>query len=51
MAYLFGAYFVLWGITFGYLFYLGSRQKQLQRDLELLLREHRASESPAQEGS
>jgi CcmD family protein len=36
MLYLFGAFFVLWAITFGYLFYLGSRQKQLQRELEAL---------------
>ena len=39
MAYLFGAFFVLWAITFGYLFLLGARQKQLQRQLELLLEE------------
>ncbi len=46
MTYLFGAYFVLWAITFGYLYVLGTRQKQLQRELELL-REHDIS--PAQE--
>ena len=48
MAYLFGAYFILWGVTFGYLFYLGSRQKQLQRDVALLIEERQASS--AQEG-
>jgi CcmD family protein len=36
MIYLFGAYFVLWAITFGYLFFLGSRQKRLQEELETL---------------
>jgi CcmD family protein len=51
MAYLFGAYFVLWGITFGYLFFLGSRQKQLQRDLDRLLQDRQASESAMQEGA
>ena len=35
MAYLFGAYFILWAITFGYVFSISARQKQLQRDLEL----------------
>ena len=36
MVYLFVGYFVLWALTFGYLFFLGARQKQLQRDLERL---------------
>ncbi len=36
MAFLFGAYFILWGITFGYIFYLGRRQKGLLDELELL---------------
>ena len=36
MASVFGAYFVLWAITFGYVFSLASRQKRLQRELELL---------------
>lgn len=36
MIYLFSAYFVLWAITFGYLFFLGSRQKRLQEELETL---------------
>jgi CcmD family protein len=34
MVYLFVGYFVLWALTFGYLFALGARQKQLQRELE-----------------
>ena len=42
MASVFGAYFVLWAITFGYLFSLTARQKRLQRELELL-RESQAS--------
>jgi CcmD family protein len=49
MGYLFGAYFVLWAATFGYLFFLGSRQKQLQRDLDLLIQEKQASTSSAQD--
>jgi CcmD family protein len=36
MAYLFGAYFVLWAITFGYIFALSNRQKRLQQELERL---------------
>jgi CcmD family protein len=47
MVYLFVGYFVLWALTFGYLYVLGSRQKQMQRDLEQLLQERSASESPA----
>ena len=50
MAFLFGAYFVLWGITFAYLFYLGSRQKAIQLELERLIRKEQAS-APAQEHS
>jgi len=44
MVYLFVGYFVLWALTFGYLYVLGSRQKQMQRELETLLRERSASE-------
>lgn len=46
MIYLFVAYFVLWAITFGYVFFLGARQKRLQRELELL-REQRQASAPA----
>ena len=49
MVYLFVGYFVLWALTFGYLFSLGSRQKQMQRDLERLLQERSVSESPVSE--
>jgi CcmD family protein len=45
MAYLFGAYLVLWGVTFGYIFYLGGRQKRLQRELEQL--NQKAAPAPA----
>jgi CcmD family protein len=51
MAYLFVGYFVLWALTFGYLFVLGGRQKQLQRDLERLRQERSASEPPVPESS
>ena len=36
MAYLFGAYFVLWAVTFSYVFYLNTRQKRVQQELERL---------------
>lgn len=36
MVYLFAAYFVLWAITFGYLFVLGGRQRQLEQRLAAL---------------
>jgi CcmD family protein len=39
MGYLFGAFLVFWAITFGYLVYLGSRQRQLERELALLCQE------------
>jgi len=45
MTYLFGAYFVLWAVTFGYVFYLGGRQKRLQRELEQLM--HQTAPAPA----
>ncbi|MBN1642655.1 MAG: CcmD family protein [Anaerolineae bacterium] len=36
MGYLFGAYFVLWALTFGYLWTLGVRQRRLERELASL---------------
>lgn len=45
MGTLFSAYFVLWSLTFGYLFTLGSRQKKLQRELALLQEREAASQS------
>ena len=47
MVYLFSAYFVLWAITFGYLFSLGTRQKRLQQELERL--QARQEDRPSQE--
>ena len=47
MAYLFGAYFVLWAATFGYVFYLSGRQKRLQRELEQLVQETASSSAPS----
>jgi CcmD family protein len=49
MVYLFVGYFVLWALTFGYLYLLGSRQKQMQRELEALLQERSASEPASPE--
>jgi len=34
--YLFAVYFVLWAITFAYVFSLGAHQRRLERELELL---------------
>jgi CcmD family protein len=49
MVFLFVGYLVLWALTFGYLYILGSRQKQVQRDLETLLQERSGAESAASE--
>ena len=46
MGYLFGAFLVLWAITFGYLFFLGARQKRLERELALLRQEQERTEEP-----
>ena len=51
MVSLFVGYFVLWALTFGYLYVLGSRQKQMQRELEGLLQDRSASQSPVSESS
>jgi CcmD family protein len=51
MLYLFVGYFVLWALTFGYLYFLGARQKQMQRDLERLLEERALSEPSVREAS
>ena len=39
VTYLAIAYLVLWGLTFGYVFSIAARQKRLERDIVLLLRE------------
>jgi CcmD family protein len=36
VVYLFAAYFVLWSVTFGYLFVLGGRQRRLEQRLAAL---------------
>jgi CcmD family protein len=46
MVYLFVGYFVLWALTFGYLYVLGSRQKRMQRELETLLQDRSSPDSP-----
>jgi CcmD family protein len=51
MLYLFVGYFVLWALTFGYLYFLSARQKQMQRDLERLLEDRALSESLVRESS
>jgi CcmD family protein len=47
MVYLFVGYLLLWALTFGYLYVLGSRQRQMQAELETLVQERSASESEA----
>ena len=34
MSYLFGAFFALWAITFGYVISLSARESKLRRELE-----------------
>ncbi len=46
MAYLFGAYLVLWAITFGYVFSMGARQKRLQQELRRLCEQAEAEDRP-----
>jgi CcmD family protein len=46
MVYLFAAFLVLWSITFGYLFILGGRQRQLSQQLASL-RSQRAAPAEA----
>ena len=46
MVSLFAGYFVLWALTFGYLYVLGSRQRQMQRELETLLQENSPESAP-----
>jgi CcmD family protein len=51
MVYLFVGYFVLWALTFGYLYILGSRQKQMQRELEGLLQDRTGAQSSVSDSS
>jgi CcmD family protein len=46
MAYLFGAYLVLWAITFGYVFSIGARQKRLQQELQRLREQAETEDQP-----
>ena len=38
MSYLFAAYAVFWGLTFVYVYSIGSRQKSLEREIDALRR-------------
>jgi CcmD family protein len=38
MSYLFAAYAVFWGLTFIYVYSIGSRQKSLEKEIEALKR-------------
>jgi CcmD family protein len=49
VTYLAIAYLVLWGLTFGYVFSIAARQKRLERDMSLLLRE-RSEDTDRAEG-
>jgi CcmD family protein len=46
MAYLFGAYLVLWAITFGYVFSMSARQKRLQQELQRLCEQAEIEDQP-----
>ena len=39
MGYLFGAYLTLWGLTFGYIWMLGARQRRLEQEIASLQRD------------
>jgi CcmD family protein len=49
MVYLFAAYLILWSITFGYLFTLGRRQRQLEQQLASLQGGQTATGQPARD--
>ena len=51
MIYLFAAYFVLWSVTFGYLFVLGGRQRRLEQQLASLREARAVPAEPAPEGA
>jgi CcmD family protein len=51
MTYLFAAYFVLWSITFAYLFALGGRQRWLEQQLASLRDARAVPSEPAGEGT
>jgi len=36
MSYLFAAFLVLWGVTFGYVLWLNARERELRRKIEVL---------------
>jgi CcmD family protein len=46
MTYLFGAYLILWAITFGYVFSIGVRQRHLQQELRRLRQQAEAEDQP-----
>jgi CcmD family protein len=49
MVYLFAAFLVLWSVTFGYLFVLGGRQRQLSQQLAALRAQRAAPAEPSRE--
>lgn len=48
LIYVFAAYTVIWLVSFGYLFTIGSRQKRLQKELDAL-KSVLAEETPTRE--
>jgi CcmD family protein len=48
MTYLFGAFFFLWAVTFGFILHLGGSQKRLQREIERLMQETAPSPPPSE---
>ena len=51
MIYLFAVFFALWAITFAYVLSLSVRQRQLQRELEVLQRRADERARASSEGS
>jgi CcmD family protein len=49
LAYLFGAYLVLWALAFGYLFFLGTRQRRLERELSTVVKKETAAAAGSEE--
>jgi len=46
VAYLFGAYLILWAITFAYVFSIGAREKRLQQELQRLRSQAETEDQP-----
>lgn len=50
LPYLFAVYIITWGGFFGYIFFMGRRQKEMQRELDALKSALADKESPTEQG-